>query len=53
MLAQEQLRAQSDLTASLQQQSQQDTADLMARYGTRLAMSGAITGSPLATGAKV
>ena len=49
MLAQEQQQAQNDLIKSLQSQSQSDTADLMARYGTRLAMSGASGGSPLST----
>lgn len=53
MLAQEQQQAQSDLIKSLQGQTQSDTADLMARYGTRLAMSGAAAGSPLAGGMKV
>ena len=53
MLAQEQTQAQNDLIKSLQGQAQGDTANLMARYGTRLAMSGAMSGSPLSTGAKV
>lgn len=56
-LAAEQQQAQSDLATSLGQQSQGDMASLMARYGTRLAMAGANTGSPLVTtpavGAKV
>jgi hypothetical protein len=37
----------------LQSQTQADTADLMARYGTRLAISGATSGSPLATTGRV
>lgn len=53
MLEQEQQQAQQDLIKSLQSQTQSDTADLMARYGTRLAMSGASAGSPLASGIKV
>jgi hypothetical protein len=48
MLATEQQQAQNDLSASLQQQAQSDTASLMARYGTRLAMSGASI-SPMST----
>ena len=47
MLATEQQQAQSDLVASLQTQAQGDTASLMARYGTRLAMAGTMSGSPL------
>lgn len=53
MLAQEQQQAQQDMIKSLQGQTQSDTADLMARYGTRLAMSGAAGGSPLAAGIKI
>jgi hypothetical protein len=41
------------MVRSLQGQTQSDTASLMARYGTRLAMSGTTGGSPLATGIKV
>lgn len=47
-LANEQQQAQNDLIKSLQAQTQGDTASLMAKYGTRLAMSGAVSGSPLA-----
>ena len=43
----EQQQAQNDLVQSLQQQASGDTASLMARYGTRLAMAGAASGSPL------
>lgn len=39
-LAAEQAQAQSSLVASLQDQSQADTATLMSRYGTRLALAG-------------
>lgn len=49
MLAQEQQQAQANLASSLGHQSQADTASLMARYGTRLAIAGAAGGSPLAT----
>lgn len=41
-------KAQSDDIAALQERDQIDTASLMARYGTRLAMAGAMpAGSPL------
>jgi hypothetical protein len=53
LLAQEQEQAKQDMIKSLQGQTQSDTADLMARYGTRLAMSGAAGGSPLAVGIKI
>ena len=46
-LAIEQQQAQKTLTDSLQVQAQGDTASLMARYGTRLALGGAGM-SPLA-----
>lgn len=47
-LAAEQAQAQNDLIASTQAQTQGDAASLMARYGTRLAFSGAgPAGSPL------
>lgn len=42
----DQQRAQNDLTKNLQAQASGDTANLMARYGTRLAMAGGMT-SPL------
>lgn len=40
-LALEQQQAQNTLVSSLQTQAQGDTASLMARYGTRLALSSA------------
>lgn len=41
-------KAQGDDVAALQDRDQIDTAALMARYGTRLAMAGAMPqGSPL------
>lgn len=41
-------KAQSDDVAALEQTSQIDTASIMARYGTRLAMAGAMPqASPL------
>jgi hypothetical protein len=46
-LATEQQQAQTDLITSLQAQTQGDTASLMARYGTQLAMAGTGSGSPL------
>lgn len=48
-LVQEQQQAQNDLVQSMQTQAQSDTAALMARYGTRLAVSGAASASPLST----
>jgi hypothetical protein len=36
----EQAQAQASLVANLQDQAQGDTASLMARYGTRLALAG-------------
>jgi hypothetical protein len=48
-LAAEQQQAQTNLMSSLQGEAQGDTASLMARYGTRLAMAGANSGSPLVT----
>jgi hypothetical protein len=47
MLAQEQQQAQDSLVSNLQAETQGDTASLMARYGTRLAMAGGASGSPL------
>lgn len=47
-LATEQATAQNNLVASLQQQAQGDTANLMATYGTKLALAGTSSGSPLA-----
>lgn len=49
MLVQEQQQAQDSLIRGLHAQTQGDTASLMARYGTQLAMAGAAGGSPLAT----
>jgi hypothetical protein len=43
----EQQRADADNVAALQVEAQGDTASLMARYGTRLALAGAVGGSPL------
>lgn len=52
-LALEQAQAQSTLISNLQTQAQLDTADLMTRFGTKLALSGGgispITGAPAAT----
>lgn len=48
-LATEEKEAQANLVKSLQTETSQDSASLMARYGTRLAMSGTIGGSPLAS----
>jgi hypothetical protein len=39
-LATEQAKAQATLVSSLQTQAQMDTANLMSRYGTRLAIAG-------------
>lgn len=39
-LANEQQQAQQELIKQLQSQAQSDTADLMARYGSQLAISG-------------
>jgi len=39
-LAAQQAAAQNEMIKNLQVQSQSDTASIMARYGTRLAMSG-------------
>jgi hypothetical protein len=48
-LAAEQQQAQNTLVAGLQTQAQGDTASLMARYGTRLALGpgGAAPAAPL------
>jgi len=53
-LAQEQQQAQNDLVKQLQTQSQLDTANIMARYGTRLALAGtqaAPAAAPVGVGA--
>jgi hypothetical protein len=47
-LAAEQAQAQKTLIDSLQSQAQADTASLMTRYGTRLALAGSGM-APLAT----
>ena len=47
-LAAEQAQAQKVMIDSLQMQSQSDTANLMARYGTRLALANSGM-APLAT----
>lgn len=39
-LAPEQQQAQNTLVTNLQNQAQMDTANLMARYGTKLALAG-------------
>lgn len=51
LLAQLQQTAQQQQNEALQQQAQGDTASLMARYGTRLALSGATmpSFSPMST----
>lgn len=41
-------KAQSDDIAALQQTAQIDTSSIMARFGTRMAISGTTQGSPLA-----
>jgi len=46
MLKQEQAQAQDSLANQLQTQTQGDSASLMARYGTQLAVAGGTT-SPL------
>lgn len=43
----EQQQAANDKITALQQTLQGDTASTMARYGTRVALSGANIGSPL------
>lgn len=54
-LAAEQAAAQRSLIAGLQTQTQIDTANIMARYGTRLALANsggaAMAAAPLAKGA--
>lgn len=46
----EQERAKRDQIEALKMQAQGDTASIMARYGARLALSGAMSG-PIAPGA--
>jgi hypothetical protein len=45
-------QANTDQITALQTQAQGDTASLMARYGTRLALAGAVGGSPLMPAAR-
>lgn len=47
-LAAEQAKAQNTLVANLQNQAQMDTANIMARYGTHLALGGNGSVSPMA-----
>jgi hypothetical protein len=47
MLALEQQQAQVDLVQSMQTRTQGDMASLMARYGTRLALGGNVSASPM------
>ena len=44
----EQAAAQAQLIQNLQVQAKGDTADIMSRYGARLALSGTTGASPLA-----
>ena len=48
-LAANQAAAQDSLVNNLETRSQGDMSNLMARYGTHLALAGAVSGSPLAT----
>ena len=52
-LAAEQQQAQDSLIAGLQTQAQMDTANIMARYGTRLALSNSGTATPAAPAAPI
>ena len=45
-LAAEQARAQSTLVANLQNEAQLDTANIMARFGTRMALGGSLNAAP-------
>jgi hypothetical protein len=47
-LAADQERAQKALVDSLQNQAQLDTANIMARYGTKLALSNSGVAAPMA-----
>jgi hypothetical protein len=51
-LSAEQAQAKTDQITALQNEAQSDTANLMARYGTRLALAGA-TGTAPIVGSKV
>jgi hypothetical protein len=44
-------KASADDTAAIQNTAQIDTAALMARYGTRLAMAGSTSGAPATSAA--
>jgi hypothetical protein len=48
-----QQRADADARSAAQDQSRQMQSSLMARYGTRLALAGARTGSPVAAVAPI
>ncbi len=50
-LANEQATAQADQMRALQTQAAGDTASIMARYGTRLALAQSIGGTPAPGGA--
>jgi len=47
MLKSEQEQAQTNLIASLRSETQGDMANLMARYGSQLALAGGMSGTPL------
>lgn len=49
MFGQLQAQAQRDQTLALQQQAQGDTASLLARYGTRLALAQGTVATPAAS----
>jgi hypothetical protein len=51
-LATEQASAQATLISSMQNQAQGDTASLMARYGTRLALMASPAQGPMASPAQ-
>lgn len=50
-LSDEQKQAEQDRILALQSRLRGDTASIMTRYGTSVAMSGAKIGSPLSSGA--
>ena len=52
-LAAEQANAQQQQVTALQTQAQSDTASLMARYGTKLALAGMSTPATVAANAAV
>jgi hypothetical protein len=47
LLAQQQAQAEQDQTVALQDKLKGDTASIMSRYGTLVALTGATSGSPL------